>query len=173
MRIAQFLLCLFCFSLFTAESFALDDVTDLGERGFSHPLDLKNRGAAPHLTPKNNLYFNPVDFSYKAKMVKHDGPVEIRHLSFKKNFILPIGTKIFVFSCYDEDSIRLASTVNFDYGLCIEYKSLNDIKDFKEKAGINKPIQIANDDIVGLFKISSYPELITVKEDGFEIQEGF
>ena len=60
MRIARFLLCLFCFSLFTAESFALDDVTDLGDRGFSRPLDLKNKGATPHLAPKDNLYFNPV-----------------------------------------------------------------------------------------------------------------
>jgi len=173
MKIACVQLCLFCLFVFAKPTFASEDITDLGEIGFSRQLNLKNKGITSHLTYKNNFYIKDIDFAYKAKLIKHEGPVKIRRFGFKKNPGIPQGTRIFVFSCYDEDSVKIASAVNFDYGLCIEYKSLGDIEDFKEKAGINKPVQIANDDILESFKINSYPALITLKEDEFQIQEGF
>lgn len=173
MKNERFLLCLFCLIIFTNTSLAWEDIVDLGERGFSRQINLKNKGISSHLTYKNNFYLKEVDFAYKAKLIKHEGQVKIRRFGFKKNPGIPQGTRIFVFSCYDEDSVKLASTVDFDYGLCIEYKSLGDIEGFKEKAGINKPVQIANDEILESFKINSYPALIAIKEDEFEIQEGF
>ena len=86
---------------------------------------------------------------------------------------LPIGAKIFIFSCYDEESAKIAAAVNFDYGLCIEYRSMDDIRDFKAMAGIKKPVEIANDETVKALGITSYPALVTVHDDELEIQEGF
>ena len=101
------------------------------------------------------------------------GSPEIRYIGFKKNPSIPQGTKIFVFSCYDEESIGLAKRLDFDYGLCIDYNSLNDIEDFKNKAGIKQPVEAANAGIVSAYGINSYPALIRIKEDEYEIQEGF
>jgi len=172
-KLTWLVFCLFFLILFASISFASEDITDLGETGFSCPLDIKTNRGSFILTPKNNLYLNPVNLSYKSGLNKHDGLPETRHLSFKKNLGIPQGTKIFIFSCYDEKSIELVKKLDFDYGLCIEYKSLNDIEDFKKKTGIRHPVQIANEKIVSAFGINSYPALITVKEDELQIQEGF
>ena len=120
-----------------------------------------------------NINIRPIKFSYKSDLPEHDGRPTIRRVSFRKNLSLPIGAKIFVFSCYDEESIKVASMVNFDYGLCIDYKSMDDIRDFKERAGIKRPVQIASDETVKAFGVTSYPALITVHDDELEIQEGF
>ena len=173
MRLVRLLLCLFFLAAFASVSYPSEDIIDLGEIGFSCPRDFKKSEKSLPLTLKNNVYLNPINLAYKSKLPEHTGPSETRHLSFKKNLNTPIGARIFVFSCYDAQSIKLASKLDFDYGLCIEYKSLADLDDFRKQAGIKQPVQIANDEIVEYFKISSYPALITVKEDEFEIQEGF
>ena len=85
----------------------------------------------------------------------------------------PLGTKIFVFSLYGEESLQAASIVSFDYGLCIEYRSMDDIRDFKKSLKLNQPISISNDETVKAFGVTSYPALITVRDNEFEIQEGF
>jgi hypothetical protein len=154
-------------------SFASEDTIDLGETGFSCPLAIKTNRESLLIVPKNNLYLNPPNLSYKSGLNKHEEKPEIRHIGFKKNPGIPQGTKIFVFSCYDEESLGLAKRLDFDYGLCIDYKSLSDIGDFKNKAGIKQPVEIANERIVLAFGVNSYPALITVKEDELQIQEGF
>lgn len=173
MKPVLFLFCLFFLAAFASASYPWEDIIDLGEIGFSCPSDFKRNEKSFPLTFKNNVYLNPINLSYKSKLPEHTGPPETRRLSFKKNLNTPIGTKIFVFSCYDSESAKLASEVSADYGLCLAYKSLSDIKDFKQKAGIKYPVQIANDNILESFKITSYPALITVKEDDLQIQEGF
>lgn len=172
-KIARYLFCLFFLGTLVSVSFASEDITDLGETGFSCPLAIKTNGESFLILPKNNLYLNPLNLSYKSGLNKHDGPPEIRHIGFKKNLGIPQGTRIFVFSCYDEESIELVKKLDFDYGLCVDYKSLSDIEDFKNKAGIKQPVETANERIVSAFGINSYPALITAKEDEFEIQEGF
>ena len=47
------------------------------------------------------------------------------------------------------------------------------IIDFKNKAGIKQPLEAANAGIVSAYGINSYPALIRIKEDEYEIQEGF
>jgi len=173
MKLTRLLFCLFALILSAAISFASEDTIDLGETGFSCPLVIKTNGEGLLAAPMNNFSLNPVNLSYKSGLSKHDGPPEIRYIGFKKNPSIPQGTKIFVFSCYDEESIGLAKRLDFDYGLCIDYNSLNDIEDFKNKAGIKQPVEAANGGIVSAYGINSYPALITVKEDKFEIQEGF
>lgn len=124
-------------------------------------------------TVSPNINSAPVKLAYKSKIVKHVGPPETRHINFVKNLGIPIGTRIFIFSCYDEESIRVASEIKFDYGFCIECKLISDIEDFKKKAGMKQPAYIANDQIVESFNVTSYPALITVKKDVFQIQEGY
>ncbi len=169
----RFLFCLFLLTAFTSASYPSEDIIDLGEIGFSCSIDFKKNEKSFLATLKNNVYLNPINFSYKGKPNKHAGPPEIRHIGFKKNPSVPQGTRIFVFSCYDEESIDLAKKLDFDYGLCIEYKSLNDIEDFKKKTGIRQLVEIANERIVSAYGINSFPALITVKEDELQIQEGF
>jgi len=154
-------------------SFASEEIIDLGETGFSCPLEIKTNGENFLAAPRNNFSINPVNISYKSGLGKHDGSPEIRLIGFKKNPSIPQGTKIFVFSCYDEESLGLAKRLDFDYGLCIDYNSLSDIEDFKNKAGIKQPVEAANAGIVSAYGINSYPALIRVKEDEYEIQEGF
>ena len=155
-----------------------EDTVDLGENGFSSPIqfreihkDMPTKSMFGSISQKINI--RPIKFSYKSTIPKHYGETLFRHSSFKKNLSLPIGTKILIFSLYDKDSLRIASTVNFDYGLCIDYKSMDDIRDFKQKAGIKKPIQLANSEMIKALGATSYPALVTVHDDELEIQEGF
>jgi len=163
--------------LFTA-SYAKEDTIDLGETGFSSPVQFKetDKDYAGQYILRNipkNINLKEIKFFYKSALPKHEGPSTTRRSSFRKNLGLPAGVKIFVFSCYDPESARVAPTLNLDYGLCIEYKSLDDIRDFKERVGIRQPVQIANDEMVKALGVTSYPALITVREDELEIQEGF
>jgi hypothetical protein len=175
LKLLGLLLCLFFLSLFTLGSFALSDVIDLGEIGFSCPLDLsklENDYAVINKNVPGKVNLGILNPSYESNLVKHNGPPSVRRFKFKEKLKIPLEAKIFVFSCYDQESIKLASQVNFDYGLCIEYKSLVDIENFRQKTGIKQPVQTANDQMVNSFKITSYPGLITVKSDEIEIQEG-
>jgi len=175
------ILLLFCSIILNGSisfSYAKENTIDLGDTGFTSQVNLREAGK-DYLTqniPVNipqNIILKPTDVFYKSSLPKHEGPPAIRHAAFRKTSGLPIGTKIFVFSCYDEESLRAASIVNFDYGLCIEYKSMDDIRDFKKELKLKQPITMSNDETVKAFGVSSYPALITVKTNEFEIQEGF
>ena len=159
-------------------SYAKEETIDLGETGFTAQVEARET-AKDYLVkniPGNILKSVPLRYPnlfYKTSLPKHEGSPVTKHISLKKNPGLPIGIKIFVFSCYDEDSLRAASTVNFDYGLCIEYKSMDYIEEFKKNLKLKQPIVMSNDETVKAYGVSSYPALITVKTDEFEIQEGF
>ena len=155
-----------------------EDAVDLGETGFSSPIQFREigkempaRGMFRNIS--QNINIRPIKFSYKSDLPEHGGRPTIRHVSFRKNLSFPISAKIFVFSCYGAESIKIASIVNFDYGLCIDYKSMDDVRDFKERAGIKRAVQIANDETVKALGVTSYPALVTVHDDELEIQEGF
>ena len=159
-------------------SYAKENTIDLGDTGFTAQVQVRETGK-DYLTqniPVNipqNIILKPPNIFYKSSLPKHGRPSVTRHISFRKNPSLPIGTKIFVFSCYDEESLKVASTVSFDYGLCIEYKSADDIRDFKKDLNLKQPIAMSNDETVKAFGVSAYPALITVRDNEFEIQEGF
>ena len=176
---SKIILVLFCLIILVGSlSYGKEDALDLGETGFTSQAqaretakDYLTKGIANNIP--SDITISPMKFSYKSSLPKHEGPPAIKHVGFRKTPGLPIGTKIFVFSCYDEDCIRIASAVNFDYGLCIEYKSIDDIRDFKKELKLNQPIAMSNDKTIKAFGVSSYPALITVRENEFEIQEGF
>ena len=159
-------------------SYAKENTIDLGDTGFTSQVKLGETGK-DYITqniPVNipqNIILKPPNVFYKSSLPKHEGPSVTKHISFRKNLGLPIGTKIFVFSYYDEESLRAASIVKFDYGLCIEYKSMDDMKEFKKELKLNQPIAMSNDETIKAFGVSTYPALITVHDNEFEIQEGF
>ena len=159
-------------------SYAKEETIDLGETGFTAQVQVRETGKdyfaksiANNIRP--DITLRPPNLFYKSTLPKHEGSPVTKHISFRKNSGLPMGTKIFIFSCYDEESLRVASTVNFGYGLCIEYKSINDIEEFKKILNLKQPITMSNDETVKVFGVSSYPALITVRDNEFEIQEGF
>ena len=178
LKLILVLLCLVILDRLTSVSYAKEDIIDMGETGFTAQVHVRET-AKDYLVKNisgNSLNSMPLRYPnlfYRTSLPKHEGSPVIRHVSFKKNSGLPIGTRVFVFSCYDEESLKAASTVNFDYGLCIEYKSVDDIRDFKKELKLKQPITMSNDETVKVFGVSSYPALITVKTDEFEIQEGF
>ena len=178
LKLILVLLCLVILDRLTSVSYAKEDIIDMGETGFTAQVQVRET-AKDYLVKNisgNSLNSMPLRYPnlfYRTSLPKHEGSPVIRHVSFKKNSGLPIGTRVFVFSLYDEDSIRAASVVGFDYGLCIEYKSMDDIKEFKKELKLNQPIAMSNDETVKTFGVSAYPTLITVHDNEFEIQEGF
>lgn len=173
----QVLFCFLILNMLTSLSCAKENTIDLGETGFSSPVQFMETGqdymqSMLRKAPRG-ITLKKTDFSYRSAIPKHHGPPETRHLSFRKNSSLPIGAKILVFSCHDEESARMAQAVNFDYGLCIEYKSMDGIRDFKKRLGLRQPLEMADDETVKVFGVGSYPALITVHDDEFELQEGF
>lgn len=177
-RLIFYLFCLIALNDLASVSYAKDDAVDLGENGFTSSVQSKEI-AEDYITKSisgnimKNITLKPIKLSCRSALPKHQGPIIVKHIRFKKNSSLMIGTKIFVFSCNDEESLKAATQVSFDYGLCIEYKSIDDIRDFKESLKLKKPIAISNDDMAKAFGVSAYPALITVHDDEFEIQEGF
>ncbi len=178
---SKIILILFCSIILNGSislSYAKEETLDLGETGFTSQVQVRETGKN-YLTRKvslnipQNMTLKPLSMFYKTSLPKHEGPSVTRHISFRKNPSLPIGTKIFVFSLYGEESLQAASIVSFDYGLCIEYRSMDDIRDFKKSLKLNQPISISNDETVKTFGVTSYPALITVRDNEFEIQEGF
>ena len=84
-----------------------------------------------------------------------------------------IGRSIFVFGANDEASDAAAAKVKADIGLCVDYNNLADLSSFRERTKITFPVQLANDYIVSVFSLKSYPVLVKVKEDTVEYSTDF
>lgn len=84
-----------------------------------------------------------------------------------------IGKSIFVFGANDEASEAAAGKIKADIGLCVDYKNLQDISSFRERTKITFPVQLANDYIVSVFNLKSYPVLVKVTEDKVEYSTDF
>ena len=108
----RFLVLLFSLNLLisvSSDARAGEDTIDLGETGFSSPIQFReiDKEMPAHGMLRNisqNINIRPIKFSYKSDLPEHDGRPTIRHVSFRKNLSLPVGAKIFIFSCYDEKS---------------------------------------------------------------------
>ena len=84
-----------------------------------------------------------------------------------------VGKRVFVFGANDEASLEAAKKVKANIGLCVEYKDLQDLKSFREQTNIAFPVELANDYIVSVFNLKSYPVLVTVKENTVEYSSDF
>ena len=84
-----------------------------------------------------------------------------------------VGKRVFVFGANDEASEAAAAKVKADMGLCVEYNNLQDLSSFRERTKITFPVQLANDYIVQVFDLKSYPVLVKVKEDTVEYSTDF
>lgn len=155
-----------------------EEVIDLGVTGFTCKLNkaeiLKDHNKnlnAP--AGRVNLNFNQeIDISYKARLSRHTGGLEVNHIKLEAKGAQPKKV-IYVFSASDSYSAEKAGEVNPDYGLCIEFNSLDDISAWREKAKVSWPIQIANDRIVRFLRLRSYPALVTIEGNEIEVKTGF
>jgi len=154
-------------------------VIDLGVRGFTTPINrseilsdynrrLTDFGGAenPRIQAPSVPQFLPV--LEKAQR----GELSVKRFKLSGETALS-GKKIFVFSALDPVSLEVAQTVKPDYGICIEYRSLADIADFKKRAGINYMIQAGTEKTITFLKLKSYPAIVTAKEDIHAIPTGF
>ena len=136
------------------------DVRDLGSYGFTCQMQ-----KSPDFQQANSIMetisLSHIDFSYQPRGLSNDAGKEHK-FQLKGNVDSLNNKTIFVFSALDENSLNKAKTITADYGVCIEYTSLDDIKRFREASGVTFPIQLGNDDIISFFKIQSYPSLITI-----------
>lgn len=98
-----------------------------------------------------------------------------KDIDFKK--IVPVGRKIFFFGATYQDysSVKLMrSFPQGSIGFCVDYNAISDLERFSgaiEKNFVFTPIM--NDDFLKELKVvTHYPCLITVLEEGYEIQFG-
>jgi len=84
-----------------------------------------------------------------------------------------IGKLVFVFGANDEASEAAAIKVKADIGLCVEYRNLKDLADFRDRTKITFPVQLANGYIVSVFNLKSYPVLVKVTENTVEYSTDF
>lgn len=153
----------FCLSL-SARELPAQEIIDLGAAGVtckinSVGMDLNSfKQANP--TPVNtrvNLQFDGT--KHLSKWLDEDV-----HFTLENYPQTAAPKTIFVFSAFDSSSIEKAKEINADYGLCIQYNSLEDIKAFREQSGARFPIALGNENIIRFFKINSYPCLITIQK---------
>jgi hypothetical protein len=98
---------------------------------------------------------------------------KIHTIKLQSKTTFPSGTR-FVFFGVDEVSKQLfEKEKKFDYGYCINFNSLQELKKFKEEMNLNFPIGLASDDVLKqVFKVSSYPVVIEIQENLLIIKEG-
>jgi len=84
-----------------------------------------------------------------------------------------VRKKVFVFGANDEARVAAATKVKADIGLCVEYRNLQNLNSFKEQTKITFPVELANDYVVSVFNLKSYPVLVTIKENTVEYSTDF
>lgn len=84
----------------------------------------------------------------------------------------PGHIKIVFFGC-NEECEKFLKGKKFDYGYCIHFSSLEEVEEFKKKAGIDYPIAlITSDDLLRkFFGIKSYPAVVEVEGKVIKIKE--
>lgn len=143
-----------------------EDVTDLGTDGGTCDMVFQSAPVVDAHIPQT---FNEPSFA--AHLEKW---TEGSYAQPRPDVLKPyIGKSIFVFGANDAASEAAAVKVKADLGLCVEYKNLQDLSSFRERTKIVFPVQLANDYIVSVFSLKSYPVLIKVKEDTVEYSTDF
>jgi len=147
------------------------NIIDLGSYGFTCQAQ-KLPDFHQIYSDADSFSLEHIDFSYRPKGLTKGAREE---LQFKlKGAPNSLNNKtIFVFSALDDNSVLRAKTVHADYGVCIAYNSLDDIKHFREASGVTFPIQLGNDDTISFFKIQSYPALITINNGTVYVKTNF
>ena len=156
---------LFLFFIFSPLANA-QDIVDLGAEGRTcemiyHPAPIVNT-----LLPQTIE-----EPSFAANLEKWtNGSYSTQRPDMLKAYI---GKSVFVFGANDEASEAAATKVKADMGLCVEYKNLKDLANFRDRTKITFPVQLANDYIVSVFNLKSYPVLVKVTENTVEYSTDF
>lgn len=160
-------ICNFLFIFFILSPWAnAQDTIDLGTEGGTCEMSVLSVPIVNAQIPQN---FNEPSFTaHLEKWI--DGSYAQPRPDMLKSYI---GKSIFVFGANDAASEAAGAKVKADLGLCVEYKNLQDLSSFRERTKITFPVQLANDYIVSVFNLKSYPVLIKVKEDTVEYSTDF
>lgn len=142
------------------------DITDLGTEGGTCEMTHQSVPIVKTLLP-----LTMEEPSFAANLEKWvNGSYSTQRPDMLKAYI---GKSVFVFGANDEASEAAATKVKADMGLCVEYKNLKDLADFRDRTKITFPVQLANDYIVSVFNLKSYPVLVKVTENTVEYSTDF
>jgi len=142
------------------------EIIDLGTNGGTCEMDFQS---APIVETQVPEMFNEPSFTAHLEKWTEGSYTKPRPSMLKPY----IGKSIFVFGANDAASEAAAAKVQADMGLCVDYTGLKDISSFRERTKITFPVQLANDYIVQVFNLKSYPVLVKVKEDTVEYSTDF
>ena len=156
----------FLFFFMTCSCASAQDIIDLGTVGGTCEMDF---GSAPIVEARFPETVQEPSFSTHLEKWTNGSYSEQRPPMLKPY----IGKSIFVFGANDEASEAAAGKIKADMGLCVDYKNLQDIGSFRERTKITFPVQLANDYIVSVFNLKSYPVLVKVTEDKVEYSTDF
>ncbi len=156
---------IFLFLFITFSCASAQDVIDLGTDGDTCPVTIQSVPIVNTDIPQAN------EPSYSAHLERWvNGSYSQPRPDMLKMYV---GKKVFVFGANDEASIAAATKVKADIGLCVEYRNLQDLNSFKEQTKITFPVELANDYVVSVFNLKSYPVLVTIKESTVEYSTDF
>ncbi len=143
-----------------------EDIVDLGQQGGTCEMVFQS---APIVEAQMPQTMKEPSYSSHLEKWTNGSYTHPRGIMLKPY----IGKSIFVFGVNDEASEAAAAKVKADMGLCVEYNNLQDLSSFRERTKITFPVQLANDYIVSVFDLKSYPVLVKVKEDTVEYSTDF
>ena len=152
--------------LFIASCANAQDIIDLGTDGGTCAMVFQSPPIVDTQVPPTSN-----EPSFTAHLEKW---TEGTYTAARPDMLKPyIGKSIFVFGANDAASEAAATKVQADMGLCVDYTGLKDISSFRERTKITFPVQLANDYIVQVFNLKSYPVLVKVEEDSVEYSTNF
>ena len=156
---------IFLFLFVTCSCASAQDVIDLGIDGGTCPVTIQSAPIVNSDIPAAN------EPSYSAHLEKWtNGSYSQPRPDMLKMYV---GKTVFVFGANDQASEAAASKIKADLGLCVDYKNLQDISGFRERTKMAFPVELANDYIVSVFGLKSYPVLVRITENTLEYSTDF
>ena len=152
-------------------------VADLGQKGFTTPVDLKaiakdNQGNNPSEAFPQLDFSQVPEFNFKTRLPLYTGKATFRTRmmsDFKgKDTMLFFGTQ-------DDASVELAKKFNgqITVGYCLDYRTTDDIAAFKQEAGCKFPVQpILSDELPKMLDVESYPAIVEIEDGKVTVKEG-
>ena len=153
-----------------------ETIIDLGVVGFANNI---TKSFSANLRLSDNVVRSPEPY-YKIKSNLNLSPNRGNQDKQPQTTIFKLEKKtgghkktILIFSALDPASAQKTQGSKIDYGVCVEYNSLDDIIIFREKTGVTYPIQLADAELVKFLKITTLPALVLIEGDRVEVTTGF
>ena len=156
------------------------EVIDLGRTGFCEGINLDSVKREKENFEKKlkslpiretRVVLPPLPKSEIATVPKNRKK-SLKTISLEKQIPLPRNTVILFFKPSDSESLSLARrTPKIDYGYAFSDNN-SSIKGFLASCGKKFPVNYATQQVVDIYRIESYPAVVTILGKKLEIREG-